>query len=247
MFNVSQHNAVTVIEFANGKVNAMNLEFCLQLGELIDQSSADSSRALMIEGNGRVFSAGVDLKRLISEDLDYLDQFMDALTGLFEKMFYFSKPLVASVNGHAVAGGCIMACAADAKIAHSKARIGVPELRVGVPFPSLALEIMRFTAAPHYFRQMVNIGATFSGEAAIASGLADEIIEPDQMRERGLALANELATVPPRVFALTKQQLRLPATRNIEHGEQLYRDQIIALWRSDEVRNVVRTYIEATL
>ncbi len=247
MFEIHNAEQIQVIEFAHGKVNAMNLEFCQELCRLLDEAQTNQCRGLVIEGNGRVFSAGVDLKRLISEDLDYLDQFLDSLEGLFEKLFLFPKPLVANVNGHAVAGGCVMACSADARIAHTKARIGVPELRVGVPFPSLGLEIMRFAAAPQYFRQMINIGATFSADQALASGLADEIVEPEQMRERAVALAEQLTIVPPKVFALTKKQLRIPALRNIQTSEQNHRDEIHALWRSEEIRNVVREYVESTL
>ena len=247
MFEISNIENIRLIQFANGKVNAMSLEFCRDLSKLIDDAGSDSCSAVVVEGNGRVFSAGVDLKRLISEDLNYLDEFLEQLVGLFEKLFLFPKPLIANVNGHAVAGGCVMACASDAKIAHQRARIGVPELRVGVPFPSLGLEIMRFAAAPQYFRQMINIGATFSDELALAAGLADEIVEPEKMRDRCFDLAKEMSNVPSQVFSLTKKQLRLPALQNIKIGDQLYQEQIKSLWRSDEILDVVRSYVESTL
>jgi enoyl-CoA hydratase len=247
MIETIEEGDVRVLKFAHGKVNAMNLEFCLELIERLDQASNDSTAALIIEGNGRVFSAGVDLKRLVDEDLDYLTQFLAALELMFEKSFLFRKPLVANVNGHAVAGGCVLACAADAKIAHDQARIGVPELRVGVPFPTLGLEIMRFATAPQYFRPMINIGATYSGDTALQSGLADEIVAADKMRDRSMELAQEMVLVPPKVFELTKRQLRLPALQNIKMGEEQFRKQIVDLWRSDEIRQAIRDYVEKSL
>ena len=247
MFEITNHDKIRVIQFANGKVNAMNLEFCRGLSDALVEANADDCGAVVLDGNGRVFSAGVDLKRLINEDAAYMDDFLKALVGVFEKLFLFPKPLVACVNGHAVAGGCVMACAADAKITHNRARIGVPELRVGVPFPSLGLEIMRFAAAPQYFRQMINIGATFSGDLALASGLADEIVEAEKMQERGIEIANELLLVPAEVFTLTKNQLRLPAMQNIRIGEEQFGADINRLWRSEEILDSVRQYVEKTL
>ena len=69
--------------------------------------------------------------------------------------------MVAAINGHAIAGGCVLGCTADYRImAKQPGRIGVPELLVGVSFPTVALEIMRFAAAPQYFESLIYGGAT---------------------------------------------------------------------------------------
>ena len=73
---------------------------------------------------------------------------------LYETVFFHPKPVVAAVNGHAIAGGCVLACCADRRImAQGLGRIGVTEILVGVPFPALAFEIVRFAAPPHYLPQ----------------------------------------------------------------------------------------------
>ena len=247
MFELNDSDKIRTIQFAHGKVNAMDLEFCQGLSKQLDDAEASDCNAVIIEGNGRVFSAGVELKRLIGEDLNYFESFIVALESVFEKLFLFSKPLVGNINGHAIAGGCVMACCSDAKITHSRAKIGVPELRVGVPFPSLGLEIMRFGTAPRFFRPMINIGATYAGDKALEAGVADEVVEPEKLHDRALEIARELTLVPAQVFSLTKKQLRIPAMRNLESSEQQFRDQILALWRSDEVRENIRQYVEANL
>ena len=247
MFEVNESEQIRTIQFTHGKVNAMDLEFCRELVSLLNHAEQEDCRAVIIEGNQRVFSAGVDLKRLIHEDLDYFETFMDSLEAVFETLFLFPKPLVGNITGHAIAGGCVMACATDAKVTQSRAKIGVPELRVGVPFPSLGLEIMRFGTTPRYFRPMINIGATYSDELALAAGLADEILEPDQLHQRAEEIARELTIVPAKVFTLTKQQLRIPAVRNIKTSEDQFRAQILSLWRSDEIRDNIKQYIETSL
>ena len=169
--------------------------------------------------------------------------FFPALIAAFESVFCFSKPLVAAINGHAVAGGCIIASACDYRLLSPTAKIGIPELRVGVPLPSVAIEIMRQVVAPQAFQKMVFIGATYSGEVALANGLADELVEREQQFEMALEKANQLADIPRDVFALTKQQLRRPALDRIAAGCDEFQERIFELWRRDDIREVIRTYV----
>ena len=109
---------------------------------------AQAKSALVITGQGKIFSAGVDLKRLSKEGAAYIRKFLPALDKLYDAVFFHPKPVVAAVNGHAVAGGAVLACCADRRImARAGGRIGVTELLVGVPFPALAFEIVRFCGA----------------------------------------------------------------------------------------------------
>ena len=99
--------------------------------------------ACVLTGAGRVFSAGVDLRRVVDADTGYAERLVTGLRRGLEALFCFPKPTVAAVNGAAVAGGCILACACDRRLIADTARIGASELAVGVPFPVAALEIVR--------------------------------------------------------------------------------------------------------
>ena len=103
-----------------------------------------------------MFSAGVDLFRVIDGGAAYPDRFLPAMRRFFQTLLTFPKPVVAAVNGHAIAGGCIIAAACDYRImATGNGRIGVPELSVGVPFPTLPFVIVGARVAPSAFRQLV--------------------------------------------------------------------------------------------
>ena len=105
---------------------------------------AGAARAVIVTGTGSIFSAGVDLVRISAEGEGYVRRFLPALHRMFEAAFNLPKPLVAAVNGHAMAGGCVLACCADMRIAaRGNGRIGITEMLVGVPFPALAFEVMR--------------------------------------------------------------------------------------------------------
>ncbi len=247
MLELTFHDRTAVLTLSHGKVNALDLEFCSVLNRQLNQLKDDSCRAVVLTGVKSVFSAGVDLVRLLKEPVDYLDAFLPELVALFEHIFLYPKPIVAAVNGHAVAGGCIIVCACDYRVISRKARIGVPELRVGVPFPSAGLEIMRSAATPRCFRKIINIGATYTGQRAVEAGLADESIDPDYVMETTMKAAEQLAEISPQVFQLTKRNLRRPVMEQIIRGNEIYGDEINRLWRDEKTRKTIAEYVAVRL
>jgi len=247
MIEVKTESGIAVLKMDHGKVNAMDLEFCRALAGSLTELESSDCRAVVLTGNDRVFSAGVDLVRLIKEDSGYLNQFLPALTICFKTVFRFSKPIVAAINGHAIAGGCILATACDQRLIHDRARIGLPELRVGVPLPSVAIETMRFAVSREAFQSMVTIGKNYRGAEAVKVGLADQVVEKDALIGLAIDAANELASIPPAVFAISKKQMRLPAERRIAESEVEYEQDIEALWRTDEIQAEIREYVKSRL
>ena len=247
MFEIGNRGAVTILRMNHGKVNAMDIEFCRGLQEQLDALAGDDCRAVVLTSASKVFSAGVDLIRLLREEPDYINPFLTALENCFQALFEFPKPIVAAVNGAAVAGGCVMAAACDYRLIAKQAKIGVPELRVGVPFPPIALEIIRFVAAPQTFQAMVNIGATYRNEEAVAAGLADSICEPEEIMESAVEDANQLLTIPADVFRITKNHVRMPALANAVLAEKNFGAEIRQLWNSAEIRSMIQNYADRRL
>jgi hypothetical protein len=136
VIEVADQEGVAILHMADGKANAMSLEFCETLtAHFADVSTA---RAVIVTGTGRIFSAGVDLKRLLDGGAPYIRRFLPALRAMLAAVFYHPKPVIAAINAHAIAGGCVLACAADKRVmARDAGRIGATELLVGVPSPRL--------------------------------------------------------------------------------------------------------------
>jgi enoyl-CoA hydratase len=248
MIETKLQNGIARLTMNHGKVNAMNLEFLQTMNAELQSLKTDSQvRQLIITGNDRVFSAGVDLKRLVKEPVDYLDRFLPELTALFRGVLEFPKPVIAAINGPAVAGGCVLACAADLRVISRQAFIGVPELRVGVPFPTAGMEIMRWSATPRAFRAIIDTGATFRGEQAVTAGLADDVAEPADLPSAVERASSTFAVIPPAVFTLTKQQMRQPVLDQIERGESVFGGQIERLWRDSATRQSIADYVASRL
>src|SRR4029079_1989985 len=178
MIESKMFDGIAVVTMDHGKANALDIELCDALATCFDDFRRSDAKAIVLTGKGKIFSAGVDLKRLSVGGAEYVRLFLPALHRLYEAVFFHPKPVVAAINGHAIAGGCVLACCADRRLmAQEAGRIGITELLVGLPFPALAFEVMRFTAAPQHFPALLYSGATFLPEQAIARGLIDEIVE----------------------------------------------------------------------
>jgi enoyl-CoA hydratase len=247
MFELTRRGRVAVLQMAHGKANAMDLEFCQALALQVHACEQSDAGALVITGQGRMFSAGVDLPRLVAGGAAYAREFLPAMNHAFEALFAFPKPLVAAVNGHAIAGGCVMTACADYRImAREPGRIGIPELLVGVPFPVVPLEIVRFATPPQHLQALIYRGLTPNADEALRYGLIDAVADPDRLLDEAVAVAEGLAAVPYEAFHLTKRLLREPARRRMRDEAGL--DAIVQeAWAGETVLAAVRDYVARTL
>jgi len=179
---------------------------------------------------------------------NYLRRFLPALDEALETLFFCRKPVVAAINGHAIAGGCLLACCADRRLmAAGKGRIGVPELRVGVPLPTVVMEIMRARTAPSFYEEVVLGGATYAGPEALHRGLVDGIVAEEDLLAEAVAASESLAAIRPKLFALSKQQARQPLRAAIERGNALHGRGIQEFWESPDTLDAVREFVARTL
>ncbi len=249
MIESSDAGPVRVLRLRHGKANAIDLEFFDGLMAALEEARrAVACGAVVVTGSGAIFSAGVDLRRVLREGEEYLRRFVPKIGDGLRRLFSFPLPVVAAVNGHAVAGGCILACACDRRIAAAGgATIGVPELRVGVPYPSAALEILRFTVGDRALQEVVYSAGTSRLDEALALGLVDEVVPADELLERSVATAARMAAVAPETFALTKRQIRRPVMERLAAGAEPLDREVERIWRLASTRETMQRYVEATL
>lgn len=249
MLDTELHGGTAVLRLAHGKASAMDLELLAALQAEFERFGASGDvRAIVVTGTGSIFSAGVDLKRLLAGGRGYVERFLPALDACFLAAFACEKPVVAAINGHAIAGGCILAACCDLRVmAAGGGRIGVPELRVGVPFPTAIVEILRFALPPQHASELLLRGRLCDPQEALARGLVDEVVEPAALHERALALARELAEAPAGAFAATKHALRAPIRDRAERLSQQTGTATIEQWASAEVQAAIKRYVEQTL
>ncbi|TML75412.1 MAG: enoyl-CoA hydratase/isomerase family protein, partial [Actinobacteria bacterium] len=171
LIDVETRDSIAVVRLNAPPVNALDREVLLEITATLRAIEATDARAVVLTGSGSAFSAGADLFRVLNEGDEYLRTSLAALTEAFGTLFQFPLPVVAAVNGHAIAGGAVLVCASDHRIsAAGNHKIGFAELRVGVPFPAWALEIARWGTRPANFQEVVYFGRSYDPEAALARG-----------------------------------------------------------------------------
>ncbi|MFP5246784.1 MAG: enoyl-CoA hydratase/isomerase family protein [Thermoanaerobaculia bacterium] len=243
MIERTDHNAIATLRLAHGKASALDLELVEGLARAFAELAADDNvRAAILTGSGSIFSAGVDLFRLVDGGREYAERFYDALARMLLDLFSFPKPLVVAVNGHAIAGGCIFALAGDYRLMSAgNARIGIPELLVGVPFPPSVIEAVRFALPPQHLQMLMYTGRTVIPDEALRLGIIDEVTE--SLPERADAMAQHFASLPQKTFTLAKRQVRDKAITRAKHYAHELDDEVRELWCDAETHSRIRAYL----
>lgn len=223
--------------------HAINLEMLEQLRSLLPQIASPEVRALVITGQGRFFSAGLDLFQVFAYPPEQAATFPVAFDEVVTGLFALELPVIAAINGHAVAGGAVLAATADFRImSEGESQLGLSEIRVGVPFPTSALEIVRAAWSGPHLAELLYRGRNFRPQEALASHLVDELVPAESLLARALTLAAELGSRLPIAFSATKRALRKESLARIAAVGGPGRDPIWSQWRSPEILAAVESY-----
>ena len=216
--------------------NALNLAL---MRSLVEQLDANEGRPLLLRGAmDGTFCAGVDLKEILSLDEAGIRTFLGLLDEVTRRLFTWPAPTVALVNGHAIAGGCVLALACDVRIASDdpRHRIGLTEVAVGVLFPPAVWQLMQYRI-PAHARDRVLLGAEVHAPARAAQlGLVDEIAAPDQAALRARNLLRTMSTYDRGVYATTKAMLHGGVMDVDEEQTQRFLSEVAPAWTSPELR-----------
>lgn len=241
MIDISTLGTAQVLTLSSGPVNAQDVELLEELASAVRELARSGAGALVVTGAGRAFSAGVDLNRVVQGGAAYTDRLVPALSAAFDAMFSYPGPTVAAINGAAIAGGCVLACACDRRLISPEAQIGAAEVRVGVPFPVAALEIMRYACGIHADEVLLG-GRNYRGAEAVARGLAHRVVT-DDLVGAAVAEASDLGSIPTDAYRQTKTQLHAPTMTRI-HQAGGVDDEVRQMWGTDETLRRIAAYVE---
>jgi enoyl-CoA hydratase len=188
--------------------NAMDLTLLADLLEAIELLKAKEPRAAVLAGRPGFFSAGVDLKAVPGYGPEEQRRMVTSINAMALGVYELPFPVVGAITGHAVAGGLVLALCTDLRVASSAGRYGLTEVQVGIGYPQGAIGVVGAELAPHAARRLALGSDLLSAGDCLGLGVFDEVVEPDEVLPRALALATSLAAFPPEVYARTKNDLR---------------------------------------
>ena len=228
-------NDVHTIQLSGGNANAIDEALLKNLADGLRSALDTGKTAVVLTGYDRFFSAGLNLKSL-PETREGMASFVARFEEVNIEMLRFPLPVVAAINGHAIAGGCVLACAADLRIGASGShKLGVSEVTLGVAFPASAFEIMRHTLAQAWIPEVLLGGKLLSPEEALSAGMLHHVVAPEELLRKATAHAEELGSKPRHAFHHSKLALRAPMFERIEKTQEAAREKFLETWFSPEV------------
>lgn len=231
---IARVDGVHVVTMTSNKVNAMNGEFFTDLQAAIAELQSSEVLPVVLTGQGRCFCAGLDLRELFALDRVTLTSFVDRLDATVLAWLTLPRPTVAAVNGHAIAGGCVLALACDLRVAVDRdASIGMNEVQVGIPFPAVPLAVTRHALAPHHLRETLLMGALYAPAEAQARGLVDALAPADDVVGRACAWARSIATDSLAAYAAVKAQLLAPTLAAYATTREHVNREFLDVWFSE--------------
>lgn len=239
LYKVEWDEPVAVIRLHAGRANALNHESLAAVDEAFGEVERAGARGVVLTGYGNFFSAGLDLVTLWEMDRAAMDRFVNDFDRVMLRIFSFPFPVVAAVNGYAVAGGAIMALACDARLMRDDdGKIGLNEIRLGLPFPASAMEILRHALSIEYIDSILYGGQLYTPMEAMARGLVDGLTAGDVLDETR-AVCRRLAEQPARAYSALKASLKGPAVRRAQESLDDQRRVFLDAWFSPEGRRLV--------
>ena len=203
---------------------------------LIADLERAGGEAALITGAGDVFSAGLNLKEVVSLDRAGMARFIDTLERLVETLYLYPGPTLACVNGHAIAGGCVVALCCDHRVAVDAAnvRIGLNEVAIGVHYPPRLFAVVRQRLPRDCYDRVVLGAELHDPTAAVSLGLVDEVsTDPRRTATERLEV---LARHPSDAYASAKLSQRTPVMALGADEQRRLADVVVPSWASEETK-----------
>jgi len=204
MFHVERlGDKVALLRMDDGKVNAIGPAFLQGFAQAWGDVTREG-RAVVLAGNAKAFSAGLDLKTLPALERPEMVAFAKGFNSIFRDVLAYERPVIAAVDGPAMAGGAILALASDFRLVGPNAKLGVTEVPVGIPFPAAVANLVRARLPAPEHSPALLLGGIRAGEECVRAGWAHRYHSSADLLPEALRLAEELASFYPPAFAAAK-------------------------------------------
>jgi enoyl-CoA hydratase len=197
-----------VLRMDDGKANALSAPMIDELLTALARAEQESATAVVLAGRPERFSAGFDLRTMMSGP-ESARALLTKGVDLLMKLYGLPRPLVIACTGHALAGGALMVLTGDVRLGVQGAfKIGLNEVSIGLPVPVLAMELARDRLSPAELTRATLGAHIYAPEEAVRAGYLDEVVPATEVLERAKAEAARLGALSSSAFQGTKQRLR---------------------------------------
>ncbi|MEG3789425.1 enoyl-CoA hydratase/isomerase family protein [Lysobacter sp. CCNWLW3] len=245
LVTATTHGEIVELQLARAPVNALNPSLCHDLRVALGQAIADGAQGIVLAGGPKVFSAGLDVPHLLSlgEDRHAL---MAAWQAFFDTALAIAAspvPVVASLAGHAPAGGCVLALCCDYRImASGPFRIGLNETQVGLVAPEGIQRLMRRVVGTYRAERLLVAGEMLDAEQALQAGLVDELTDIDDVATRARVWLEQLLALPRQAMLQTRSIARADLIEALQ-PEYIHLQHFIEAWYQPSTQGALQALV----
>lgn len=236
---------IGTIRLDRPKMNALNAQVQEELREAAGEVSVrDDVRAVIIYGGQHVFAAGADIKEM--EQLGYTDMVVRsaALQAAFTALARIPKPVIAAITGYALGGGCELALTADFRVCADDAKLGQPEILLGVIPGAGGTQRLPRLVGPAKAKDLIFSGRFVDAAEALAIGLVDRVVPSAEVYETARAWAARYVTGPAFAYRAAKTAIDLGLEVGLDTGLEIERAQFAALFATEDRAIGMRSFVE---
>jgi enoyl-CoA hydratase/carnithine racemase len=247
MIQMDYHNKVAIVKLDRDITNALNLELVTELDETLQKVKDDSNihSLVLTSCNEKFFSIGFDIPQLFELSRDEFSIFYKVFNRLCMNLYTLPKLTIAAITGHAVAGGCILALCCDYRfIARGKKKMGLNEIKLGVPVPFLADCVLKQIVGFRNAREITETGEYYLPEKLLQMGMVDEILALDQLLTKSIEKASSLDALPQNAFAMIKRNRVEMVVAQVVTKMEEKDESFLDCWYSDETRKRLKAAME---
>ncbi|HVP55227.1 MAG TPA: enoyl-CoA hydratase/isomerase family protein [Candidatus Eisenbacteria bacterium] len=234
---LSINEGIAEVRLKRGKVNALNEQAVEEIDGCFHQIAADPEiKAVIFTGDGPFFSFGFDIPEFLGYSKESFSRYLRRFTGLYTYLFTFPKPLVAALNGHAIAAGCMLALTCDYRIMVSgKAKISLNEITFGSSVFAGSVAMLQSLVGGRNAHAVLYDGTMYSAQQALQLGMIDQVSSDEDLLESTLEAARRLAAKDAAAFRSIKSLLRAPVANEMARKKQRSVKEFVDIWYSENI------------
>jgi len=245
MLEIIDHGRVRELNLARPPANALNADLILALTNSL-REAGENAGAVVVSGRPGLFSGGLDIPEMINYDRDQVSRFWQSFLMLLKTITQMPVPTAFAINGHALAGGIVMALFADYRIMPREGfKTGLNEVQVGLVVPAVIHSALVRIVGAHTAERMLVAGEIMSSEKALAIGLVDELVDqPDDAVTRAVEWCEQHLALPGPAMLTTREMARADLHALFDDSSELGVEKFVNIWFSESTRNTLKELVE---
>ena len=242
--NLEVAGGIGTIRLDRPPVNALNAQVTAELAAAARAAAADEVRAVIIYGGEKVFAGGADIKVMAEAGYAEMTSRSARLQGAMDLIAGLGKPVVAAITGYALGGGLELALAADFRVAGERARVGQPEILLGVIPGAGGTQRLPRLVGPAKAKDIVFSGRMLAAAEALEIGLVDHVVPDTEVYQAALDLVKRYASGPALALRAAKQAIDYGLGVDLATGLEIERVQFAALFGTEDQRAGMHSFLE---